>query len=134
MDFTDADYATGKYERLARLFKSKTNQPFLKPFPLQLTLSYCFFPVLFFSSCTQACVFEGPAPYFTFICMNVCLYLYVHILYGHCVMFVYREGSCGFSLTTMSCRQFHFCCFLCFSSTCVYHLSLLSYISFRPAP
>lgn len=51
---------------------------------------------------------------------------------GHCVMFVYREGFGGLSLTATSCTQLYFCCFpLLLFNLCV-PLSLLLYISFSP--
>ncbi len=65
-------YATEEYERLTHLFKSKTNQLFLKLYFLCYSHPVSFVSVLFFSTSLFASSY-----------MNVCLYLCVHILYKY---------------------------------------------------
>lgn len=130
MDFTDADVPPANMKDWHICLKAKQiSLLFLKQPPLQLTLLLLL--SCLFSTRTQACLKDQPA-YFTFMCMFVFMCIYFINVIGHCVMFVYREGFCGLSLTAMSCTQLYFCCFpLLLFNLCV-PLSLLLYISFSP--
>lgn len=130
MDFTDADMPLANMKDWHTCLKAKQISLFffffffLKQPPLQLTPSYCFFPV--FSLPEHKLVWRtNPLTLLLYIWMYVCIY--VHILYKcHALATVLclftEKGFVDFLSQLWAAHSLTFAVFLCFSSTCVYHL------------